>query len=181
MSTDDFTVIVADFMYLVIIGPIDIIDKVTETINNKNMLSIPIETPCAELLLMDKIKHIIYQDAKKRILVDQHDDQQFEDQINTIKKYAIFGEGVESAQCLVYADGYRDLNMLMEITDEKTNFKISFPIIQLDEEITPDVLISNWIIENKIQHLINDITIRPVSIVGNGNDILVFIAQINSS
>ena len=60
MSTDDFTVIVADFMYLVIIGPIDIIDKVTETINNKNMLSIPIETPCAELLLMDKIKHIIY-------------------------------------------------------------------------------------------------------------------------
>jgi len=177
MNKDNFTVIVADFMYLTLIGSLDQMDQVIEIMNNnrenKHYISIHTETPIAEILESDTIKKILIDDCRRNNL--DLSQKELAEQM----KYCVFAEGMETAQCLIYADGYRKDHMLMEVSNDVTCFKISFPVIQLDEEVTPDKLIGEWIIRHNIQSIVNDITIRPVSIVGNKNDILVFVSIIN--
>lgn len=177
MNKENITVIVADFMYLALIGSIDIINKIIKIMNNnqenKHYISHHTETPMAEILDSDIIKKILIDDCYR----DNRAMSQKE--LAERMKYCMFAEGMETAQCLIYADGYRKDHMLMEVSDEKTYFKISFPVIQLDEEVSPDKLIGEWIMRHNIQSIVNDITIRPVSIVGHKNDILVFVSLIN--
>ena len=89
-------------------------------------------------------------------------------------------EGIETAQCLTYAEGYKNFYMLLEIIHEPTHFRLTFPILQLDEEVNPDELISTWIIKNNISNIAKDLTVKPVNIVGIEHDILVFAACINN-
>lgn len=120
-------------------------------------------------------------------------------EINTFKKYVILDEGVEAAQCLTYADissseiSSKNKNnnnnnthstkmfMLMAMINHDTHFKLSFPILQLDEEENPDKLIGKWLQDNDIEDIIKELTIRPVNIVGNEHEILVFTAHIITS
>jgi len=177
MNKENITVIVADFMYLALIGSIDIINKIIKIMNqnqeNKHYIPIHTETPMAEILDSDIIKKILIDDCIR------DDREMSQKELAERMKYCIFAEGMETAQCLIYADGYRKDHMLMEVSDEKSYFKISFPVIQLDEEVSPDKLIGEWILKHHIQSIVNDITIRPVSIVGHKNDILVFVSLIN--
>lgn len=177
MNKENITVIVADFMYFALIGSVDIINKIIEIMNmnqeNKHYISIHTETPIARILDSDIIKKILIDDCYR------DDSGLSQTELAERMKYCMFAEGMETAQCLIYADGYRKDHMLIEVTDEGSHFKISFPVIQLDDEVSPDKLIGDWIMKRRIQSIVSDITIRPVSIVGNKNDILVFVSMIN--
>ena len=195
---DMTTIIAADYMYLIILGDDDVIRKIVNKLNkqskekkiNTQYTMCRIDKPCAELLDDDYIQNILINEAKN-IVPDSKSDKTDSD-IDRYKKYIIFDEGIETAQCLTYADilsteisYYKKNNkennsMLMEFIDTKTYYKISYPILQLGEEVNPDDLISSWIINNNIVSLAKDLTIKPVNIVGTDHDILVFAAYINS-
>lgn len=115
-----------------------------------------------------------------------------EQDIDINKKYVMPDEGVETAQCLTFADvscnesiiakrktNINNLMMLMVMIDTDSHYKLSFPILQLDEEENPDKLISKWLKDHKLEDLVRELTIRPINIVGNDHDILVFAAFIN--
>jgi hypothetical protein len=158
------TIIAADYMYLIFLGREEIIDKIINKLNNdKKTLYIKYEisNPCINLIDDNEIRKII-----------------------SSEKYIIIDEGVETAQCLTYADISSNNDstkmMIMMLIDNGSYYKLSFPILQLDEEENPDKLVSKWLISHNISKSdISNITIRPVQIVGTDHDILVFSALIN--
>lgn len=168
-----------------------------------------ISSPCIDILDSDHILEILRNDAienikKKRITRisaksvnkkcnNSDEDNEISDKdIDVNKKYVTPDEGVETAQCLTYADvscndaiiskrrtNVNNLMMLMVMIDTDSHYKLSFPILQLDEEENPDKLISKWLKDHTLDELVRELTIRPINIVGNDHDILVFAAFIN--
>ena len=158
-----------------------------------------VSNPCISMLDEEQIQKILFDDVKK--MIDKKNmsvnkmktfDQMTDGEIDMHKKYVILDEGVESAQCLTYADvssmeiSSKNKNnpqvakmiMLMVMTSYDTHFKLTFPILQLDEEENPDKLIGKWLQDNDIEDIIKELTIRPVNIVGNEHEILVFTAHV---
>lgn len=198
-NNDTTTIIAADYMYLIILGEDKVIHKIVnklnkEAKNNKTTtkyIMCKIDKPCAEMLDDTHIQNLLINEAKDIIITNNIDNKLGVIDIDIYKKYIIFDEGVETAQCLTYADilsteipYYKNNNkehnsMLMELIDNITCYKLSYPILQLGEEVNPDDLISSWIINNNIASLARDLTIKPVNIVGIEHDILVFAAYIN--
>ena len=173
----------------------NIIKKIVDKLNKKskeNKLNTQytmcrIDKPCAELLDEKHIQDILINDAKNIISNNQSKNDMIEYDIDRYKKYIVFNEGVETAQCLTYADilstensYYKNNSMLMELINTDTYYKLSYPILQLGEEVNPDDLISSWIINNGIASLAKELTIKPVNIVGTDHDILVFAAYIKT-
>jgi cell division protein YceG involved in septum cleavage len=190
-------------MYLIILGTQQTINKIMTKLNkesdknitkndskndgkndnkktNKTYVMAFIDKPCAEIIEMDEIQNIILNDAKKTISDIKKGKQNIDKEIDLHKKYIILDEGIETAQCLTYAEGYKNYYMLLEIIHEPTHFRLTFPILQLDEEVNPDELISTWIVKNNISNIAKDLTVKPVNIVGIEHDILVFAACINN-
>lgn len=188
MSNDELTTIIAaDYMYLIIIGDEKTISKMVSKLNqeskknnlNKQFIINRIDSPCAEILDGTDVQNILIKEAKKSIKEQNNIKTVTDTDIDIYKKYIVFDEGVETAQCLTYAEGYKNNFMLMEIVNENTCHKITFPVLQLDEEVNPDELISTWIVDNNVSDIAKDLTIKPVNIVGTEHDILVFAACIN--
>ena len=107
------------------------------------------------------------------------------------KKYVVLDEGVESAHCLTYADistkemkthykikNISNIVMMMVLISNDTHYKLSFPSLELEEEENSDVMIRTWMEKNKIDSLVRQLTLKPINIVGNEHDILVFTAFI---
>ena len=85
------------------------------------------------------------------------------------------------AQCLVYAEYQKqNVSIMMSISKTEINNVISFPILQIDDEENPEKIISLWLKKYNIDKIIDSITIKPIEIVGNIHDILVFVAFINN-
>lgn len=210
------TIIAADYMYLVFLGEEETIDRVMNKLNknaenadkqNENdksyksyksnklkpihrYIKYEISNPCVGMLDEEQIQKILIDDAKKTI--NKNNTGPVTDgQIDIHKKYVILDEGVETAQCLTYADissidisfsknrnNTTKLMMLMVMISNDTHYKLSFPILQLDEEENPDKLISKWLKDHNLEDIVKELTIRPVNIVGNEHEILVFTAFI---
>ena len=158
-----------------------------------------VSSPCIDILESNHISDILRNDAindikklrtKSSFMNDKKEIS--EQDIDVNKKYVTPDEGVETAQCLTYADlscndatiskrktGINNLMMLMVMVDTDSHYKLSFPILQLDEEENPDKLISKWLKDHKLEELVVELTIRPINIVGNDHDILVFAAFVN--
>ena len=183
------TIIAADYMYLVLLGNQKnvkiVLDKINSNRINDNIQYIlnEIDTPCAELLESATINNILIDDVKKTQSGKNID-------IDLFKKYITIGDGVETAQCLVYSDAMAydyvrnisNIIMLMTIsgTCNDSSYKLGFPILQLDEEENPEKLLAKWLKENDLEKIVKEITIKPVNIVGTEHDILVFTAFITS-
>ena len=109
---DMTTIIAADYMYLIMLGNDNIIKKIVDKLNKKskeNKLNTQytmcrIDKPCAELLDEKHIQDILINDAKNIISNNQSKNDMIEYDIDRYKKYIVFNEGVETAQCLTYAD-----------------------------------------------------------------------------
>lgn len=210
------TIIAADFMYLIFLGKCDIMERIVNKLNNDVEISLSaikniksyrstktqqrfiyikhdICTPCIDVLESENVQKILYDDAVINIKKYKKKNQESEiitaHDIDIHKKYVIPDEGVETAQCLTYADiscndtiisrqkiHNKDLMMLMVMIESDTHYKLSFPVLQLDEEENPDKLISKWLKDHNIDNLVKELTIRPINIVGNEHDILVFTA-----
>lgn len=160
-----------------------------------------IDSPCIDIVDDDNIQRILTNDAIKLINKQKgsiNSNVINQEEIDANKKYIIIDEGVETAQCLTYADmsystGNRmhtsanidrkrkleKIMMLMIMIDSDTHYKLSYPILQLDEEENPAELIESWLKEHDLKDLVRELTISPVNIVGNEHDILVFSAVID--
>ena len=69
--------------------------------------------------------------------------------------------------------------MLVEIEERDENFMIMYPILNLDDEVNPEDLITAWIMDNNIAHVADNLSIRLVNMVGTDHNILVFAAYVN--
>lgn len=197
MNNDKFTTILsADYMYLIFLGNTNIIDKIIKRLNKKSdvqdgkmykiqkgpyksfapkkikniYIKCPLHDPCVGILENDNIQTLISDDK-------------------SMNKCIILDEGIESAQCLTYADissndtiirnsNISSLMMLMKLVEDNSYIRLTFPILQLDKEENPDKMIGNWLKENNLDDVIKELLIRPVNIVGNEHEILVFSAFI---
>lgn len=196
MSNDEITTVAADYMYLVILGDSDIIDRIANVMNeeaqkndtNKMYISTNIDTPVdylpeslefQEILLKDSIQSDSNnrRDSLSDTISDTLSDNFSSDSSN--KKYFVMGEGVETAQCYTCGEGYINSHMLIEIEKTDKNFTIMFPVLNLDDEVNPEDLISTWVINNTISHIADSLNIRLVNMVGTDHDILVFAAYVN--
>ena len=177
MSTNNCTIIeiVADFIFFVVIGSNEDIKNYIKNIKNKVpsdiYISLKIDVPIVNEL---KKLEMIY---KKKILIES---------------------GSESAQSFAFAqDSYiiRSRNrssdilnkksymlMVLENVDE-TKMILKYPKLELHDDDDPEVVVMNWVsnihkIENNI--IIKNIkkTIKPITLVGYKNDILVYTAKI---
>jgi len=156
-----------------------------------------INNPCIYMLDEEYIQKILTDDAIKQIeklrLKDKNNNKIIlESEIDGYKKYIKLDEGVETAQCLTYADVSSNdiaaskrktptskLMMMLDIVKNDSYYTLSLPVLQLDEEENPDKLISKWLKDHNLKNIVRELTIRPVHIVGNEHDILVFSAFVN--
>lgn len=143
-------ILVADYIYILFVGSDNIITQFCDKLNNyiKHKLNIP----CSEI---------------------------------TLDKTIIIDEGIETSHCLTYAEILStydnidpNLMLLLRVDNMHTYYKLSFPIIQLEKEEKPEILISEWLKQNNVNNLINEIIIRPVDIIKNKHTILIFLAYI---
>ena len=143
-------ILVADYIYILFVGSDNIITQFCNKLNNyiKHNLNIP----CSEI---------------------------------TLDKTIIIDEGIETSHCLTYAEILStydnidpNLMLLLRVDNMHTYYKLSFPIIQLEKEEKPEILISEWLKQNNVDNLINEIIIRPVDIIKNEHTILIFLAYI---
>jgi len=161
MNDKSTTIITADYMYLVFVGNDDLMYKIQSKLNHiaKKTLYIfrNVDLPCVNILDDVAIQNIFK------------------------NNYLVFDEGIETAQCLVYAEYPNpDLVCLYSITKTEINNIISFPILTIDDEENPDKIIGEWLKKHSIDKVISSITIKPIDIVGKEHDILVFVAYVNN-
>jgi hypothetical protein len=165
MNNNDVTIITADFMYLLILGVNNKLDDICNFLNTQNKnnntniryVSNRIDTPCVDL--NNNIINLF----------------------NGENEYIEFAEGVEQAQTLTFAEGYnKSYKILFEVEKFDSKIEIRYPKLSLEDETEPEKLISSWIKKLKLVELMEKIIIRPVNIVGNVNEILVFAARINN-
>lgn len=173
MSNDEVTTVAADFMYLVILGDEDIIDRLTEAMNNNSLLNENNNRIYASVPIDQQVDYLPESDEFQKMLRSDADDTRSD------KKYFVMGEGVETAQCYTCGEGYVNANMLIEIEEGTENFTIRYPILNLDDEVNPEDLISSWVINNKVTNVIDNLNVRLVNMVGTKHDILVFAAYVN--
>ena len=210
MNNDRMTrIIAADYMYLIFIGSEKTIDGMINKLNTSRKhsnnikknndikstyIKCDIGNPCIEILEESTIQKMLIDDAIENIrkLKNNISPRNISpDEIDIYKKYIILDEGIETAQCLTYADIVSNdaiiskrinsnLFMIMTIKENDTYYTLSFPILQLDEEENPDKLISTWLSEHTIStDDFKSISIKPVHIVGKEHDILVFSALVD--
>jgi len=173
---DDITVITADYMYLVIIANTDKLEDILCELNFRlsnnrrcKYMSICIDFPvaCINYTEIYDMFREYYPDKLRSILID---------------KCIKFGEGVEPAQTLTFAEGYnKSYHILLEIEDTDTDIFVRFPKLNLEDETEPEKLISSWVNANNLEYVMDKLIIRPVNIVGSDNEILVFAARIPES
>ena len=181
-------------------------ERLIQTDKNKQPLiyiKCEINNPCINMIEEDHIQKILTDDALKQIETlraknkksnnkENKNVEVTDSDIDSNKKYIKLDEGVETAQCLTYADVSSNdvaaikrktpgpkLVMVMVMMKNDSCFTLSYPILQLDQEENPDKLISKWLKEHNLKSIVRELTIRPVHIVGNEHDILVFSAFVN--
>lgn len=173
MSDNDITVITADFMYLVVIADLKKIESIVSKLNVRNnndtvsndsykYLITAIDNPCASI--RDSTIYELFDDDK-------------------IKEKCIkFGEGVEPAQTLTFAEGYnKSFHILLEVEELPNEICVRYPKLNLEDETEPEKLISSWIKKKGLASIMDKLIIRPVNIVGSDNEILVFAAKVQNT
>lgn len=221
MNSEKAVTIQADYMYLIFLGDNDTIDKIVDKLNNEKTnneskqnrdklvqtnknkqpliyIKCEINNPCINMIEEEHIQKILTDDALNQIQILKSKNKNFtnkettDSDIDSNKKYIKLDEGVETAQCLTYADVTSNdvaaikrktpgtkLVMVMVMMKNDSCFTLSYPILQLDQEENPDKLISKWLKDHNLKSIVRELTIRPVHIVGNEHDILVFSAFVN--
>jgi hypothetical protein len=202
MSNEEVTTVAADYMYLVILGDPDIVEEIVKAMNedsrnkksNKLYVSSDVDTQIDYLPETASFQRILETgigqrrteflsgiDVDSDYQVDAESDVESDEKTDCTshKKYFVMGEGVETAQCYTCGEEYTNARMLIEIEERDENFNILFPILNLDDEVNPEDLITSWVVNHNIAHVADNLSIRLVNMVGTDHDILVFAAYVN--
>lgn len=176
MENKKYTIIeiVADYIYFVITGSYHGINKFINNLNNntkynnRKFMSVRIDIPLA--FTIDKIE-----------------------KENNIK--IIIEEGTESAQSFAFArhsfiHNKTNINddeiknstyMLIELEEDNNynNYKLKFPKLELQDNDDPEEILLKWVKINgcKVSNIMKK-TIKPITLVGCNEDILVYTAKI---
>lgn len=162
----------ADYLCLVILGDkvtIDnLVDELEKTNNTQTVkyISIKISEPIANKC------HELTKFLNKGIDIE----------ISNETKIVLLDDGVESAQCYTYAEGYNNqLHMLMIMSEEENSYILGFPKFELGEEEDPEILIEKWF-KKKINKLPSGIkrNMKIITVVGSSSNILVIATKIKN-
>jgi len=156
-----FTVIeiLAEYIYFVLVGDKSAIDEIVEKCNSRNTdtsityISTRLGLPSA--IRCDRLQKAL--NAKVEIAT-----------------------GLESAQCFTYAEGFDKKTYMLALLEEgDKKFVLSFPKMELTDEDEPEDIILAWI-KKRVGNVDRSIkkTIRPISLVGNNEEIIVYIAKL---
>ena len=187
---DDVTEVAADFMYLVVLGDEDIIEQIANALNvnysNVNAsnaqqyLSIDVDTQIDHLPETKRFRNMLNAKLRTNLNASNGSNTSSESTVSNASniKYFVMGEGVETAQCYTYGEEDNVQKMLIEITENDESFVISFPVLNLDDEMNPDDMIDSWIKEKDLIDVIDNCNTKLINMVGTEHDILVFAAYV---
>lgn len=177
---DDVTEVAADFMYLIVLGESDIIEHITDTLNDvlpgdnlsSKYMSIDIDTQIDNLLETSRFRDILNKSKLNSSNSSNASIVSIDSKSNKSTKYFVINEGVETAQCYTYAENFDAQKMIIQLTESDDSFNLTFPILNLDDEVNPDDLIDSWFKEKELD--IENRSIKLINMVGSEHDILVF-------
>lgn len=99
-----------------------------------------------------------------------------------IKKRVEIAPSIESAQSYAFAQGFKKRSYaILVLEDGEDKSTLGFPHLELSDEDDPEELIIKWI-KKRVQKVPKGIkkTIRPVTLVGPDEDILVYVAKLRT-
>lgn len=146
----------ADSLYLVVAGEKKAIDKLALDLNNNN----------------DNIQYI-------SVKIDNPINSKCDELSKNSEKPILPRVGIESAQCYAYAEGFNnDYYMLMSIESIDNQEYLGYLKFDLGDNGDPEKLILDWI-KKKLSKIPKSIkkSLKPLTLVRNKEDILVFVAK----
>lgn len=91
-------------------------------------------------------------------------------------------DGVETAQCYTYAEGYHSQSyMLMNVYEDDTKYVLGFPKFELGDEEDPEIIIEGWF-KKRVKRLPSGIkkNMKLITVVGPQTNILVIATKIKN-
>lgn len=105
------------------------------------------------------------------------------EELDTTKiKNVVIDDGVETAQCYTYAEGYHSqLYMLMSITEQDNAYVLGYPKFELSDEEDPEILVEEWF-KKKVRKMPAGLkkNMKLITVVGANTNILVIATKINN-
>jgi hypothetical protein len=165
-----------EYLYLVIVGEIQLIDEIVN--NLKQSIKNKINEPKKENEY--DIKGINCIDTEKITYMSVQINQPISNILSKIdnkKKLIVFDDGIENAHCYTYAEGYNDkYHILIKITEYSDKYIIGFPKFELSNNNDYNTHIDEWFKKN-ISDTIKK-TPKLVTFVGSNSNIIVVATKI---
>lgn len=101
---------------------------------------------------------------------------------DTKKKNVIIDDGVETAQCYTYGEGYGSQTyMLMHVHEENDKYIFGYPKFELEDGEDPEIIIEKWF-KRKVKKLPSGIkrNMKLITVAGNKSNILVIATKIKN-
>lgn len=159
--------ITADYLCLIVLGDKITIDELIEGIKISNpesctqYIAIKIDNPIANKCFELEKTLNTTQDKYKNVVLD---------------------DGVETAQCYTYAEGYHSQSyMLMTINEDENKYILGFPKFELGDEEDPEIIIEGWF-KKRVKKLPSGIkkNMKLIAVVGPQTNILVIATKIKN-
>lgn len=169
--------ITADYLCLVVLGDKSSVENLiydmkntcsSENSNNIQYIAVKIDYPSANKC------YELTKSLNNVIDIEESD-------ITKIKN-VIMDDGVETAQCYTYAEGYHSqLYMLMNITEQDNSYILGYPKFELSDEEDPEILVEEWF-KKKLKKLPTGLrkNMKLITVVGANTNILVIATKINN-
>lgn len=173
--------ITADYLCLVVLGDKSSIENLIYDMKNT----------CSSENLTNNIQYIAvkidYPSANKcyeltKSLNNVTDIEESDTTSITKIKNVIIDDGVETAQCYTYAEGYHSqLYMLMSITEQDNSYILGYPKFELSDEEDPEILVEEWF-KKKVRKIPAGLkkNMKLITVVGSNTNILVIATKINN-
>ncbi len=159
--------ITADYLCLIVLGDKTTIEDLIEDVKLANpsdfvqYIAVKIDNPIANKCF--ELGEILNRDKKK---------------IKTV----CLDDGVETAQCYTYAEGYHSQSyMLMTVHEDDTKYILGFPKFELGDEEDPEIIIEGWF-KKRVKRLPSGIkkNMKLITVVGPQTNILVIATKIKN-
>lgn len=170
MNSDNQVTIIeitADYLCLIVLGDKITIEDLIEDVKLANpgditqYIAVKIDNPIANKCVeLGKILN----DGKKNI------------------KTVCLDDGVETAQCYTYAEGYHSQSyMLMNVHEDDNRYILGFPKFELGDEEDPEIIIEDWF-KKRVKRLPSGIkkNMKLITVVGPQTNILVIATKIKN-